>query len=332
MGRHLSIDDKEKIIELHLRSIKHAAICEQMKCSRSTVSRVINLWKRGKLMSCRKKRKCRRRLSAQKVYQILTYFLDHPFNTYKDCIRDLKLSVCCETIGKTLSENGIKNYIACSKLFLSIKNRIKRLRFALKYQDWTWQWAHVMAMDEKTVQTYANSKKVMVKRRPKERYHPDKIASAEVQNTKNKVNLVGIIAYDGPNMIYSVPTKLKAIQFKQLMSSKVRNIIGDNTVMMDNATVHGKGIKYLLKSGVNVLIDFPPKSPDLNPIENIWAEFQKRLNKKLFNICISTKNDLLELIRNTWKEIPPTFIKNCMMSMPERLKEVIRMKGGHTRY
>lgn len=332
MGRCLSVDDKQQIIQLYIKSIKLTVISDQMNCSLSTVSGVIKLWKEGKLVGGRKIRKCRRRLSAQKVYQILNYFIDHPFHTYKDCIRYLKLYVCRQTIGNTLSKNGIKNYVACSKLFLSIKNQIKRLRFALKYRDWTWQWGHVVALDEKTVQTYANCKKVMVKRRPKERYHPDKIASTEVQNTKNKVNLVGMIACDGPNMIYSVPTKLNAKCFKQLMSSKVRQLIGDNTLMMDNAKIHGKGIKYLLKSGVKVILDFPPKSPDLNPIENIWAEFQKRLNKKLFNICISTKDDLLELIRETWKEIPVSFIKNCMMSMPERIKEVIKMKGGHTRY
>lgn len=332
MGRHLSVDDKQQIIQLHLRSFKITAISERMNCHRSTVSTVINLWRKGKFVASRKIRKCRRRLSAQNVHQILNYFIDNPFHTYMDCIQNLKLSVCRETIGRTLSKNGIKNYVACSKLFLSIKNRIKRLRFAMKYQHWTWQWGHVVAMDEKTVQTYANCKKVMVKRRTRERYHPDKIASTEVQNTKNKVNLVGMIACDGPNMIYSVPTKLNGQQFKRLMRLKVRQLVGDNTLMMDNARIHGKGIKYLLKSGVKVFTDFPPKSPDLNPIENIWAELQKRLNKKLFNICISTKNDLLELIRDTWKEIPATFIKNCMISMPQRLQEVINMKGGSTRY
>lgn len=332
MGRHLTTDDKQQIIQLHVSNIKIGDICDQLNCSRSTVSTVINRWKKGVLVGCRKVREVRRRLSAQKVHQILTYFLDHPFRTYNDCIRDLNLSVCSETVRKTLSKNGIKNYVACSKLFLSIQNQIKRLRFALKYQDWSWQWGHVAAMDEKTVQTYANCKKVMVKRRPKERYDPDKIACTEVQNTKNKVNLVGVIACDGPNMIYSVPTKLNSIHFRQLMRLKVRRIIGNNSLMMDNATIHGKGIKYLLKSGIKVMMDFPPKSPDLNPIENIWANFQKRMNKKLFNVCISTKSDLLELIRNTWKEIPASFINNCMMSMPARLKEVIRMKGRHTKY
>lgn len=158
-------------------------------------------------------------------------------------------------------------------------------------------------MDEKTVQTFANGR-VMVKRRIKERYHPDKIVTPEVQNTKNNINLVGMISCDGPNIAYSVPTKLNGSNFKQLMSTRVRSHLEDKIVLMDNATIHLKGIYYLIQSGVSVLVDFPPKSNDLNPIENVWAEFQKKLNEKLRNICVSTKSDLLELVRASWKAIP----------------------------
>jgi transposase len=329
--RKLTLDEKQEIVNLHFRGFTNASISKQVKCNRNTVSILVNRWKRGKFVNIKPLRRVRYHLTAQQVYKILNYFIEHPFHTYKQCIRELKLSVCCKTIGKTLSKNGLKNYVACWKPFLSMKNQIKRLRFAIKYQNWTWQWGNVVSIDEKTVQTFANCK-VMVKRRVNERYNSDNIVSQEVQNTKNKVNLVGMISCAGPNMIYSVPTTLNSKQFKQLMSSKVKELIGDNTILMDNAKIHGKGITYLLQSGVKVLVDFPPKSPDLNPIENIWAVFQKNLNKKLFNITVSTKNDLLELIRDSWKEIPASFIKNCMLSMPQRLKEVIRMKGMQTKY
>lgn len=328
---YLTIAEKQEIIQLHVRGFKNKLISEQVKCHRNTVSSVVMNWKRGKFLKAKPIRKARYSLTAQKVYKVLNYFVSNPFNSYKECIRDLKLAVSPNTVAKVLTRNGIKNYVACSKQFLSIQNQIKRLRFALKYQHLTWQWARVVAMDEKTVQTYANGK-VMVKRRVNERYDVDKIVTPEVQNTKNKVNLVGLISCGGPNMIYSVPTKLNGSHFKQLMSTKVKPLLGGKTILMDNAKIHGDGIKYLRKSGVRVIIDYPPKSGDLNPIENIWAELQKILNKKLRNVCISTKNDLLELIRTSWKEIPASFIEKCMLSMPQRLKEVIRMKGKQTRY
>lgn len=79
-------------------------------------------------------------------------------------------------------------------------------------------------------------------------------------------------------MIYSVSTKLNSSHFKQLMSSKVKRLIGNRIIFMDNARIHGAGIDHLL-SGVKVMIDYPPKSSDLNPIENVWAELQRILNK-----------------------------------------------------
>lgn len=313
---HLSIADKHKIIHLHARGFKISFIAAQMRCHRNTVSNVLKKWKDGTFFATKNTRNRRSILSAQQVFRILKYFLDHPFNTYNQCIRDLKLHVCCETIAKVLTRNGVKNYIASSKPFLSMQNRIKRLRFAIKYQDWSWQqWANVVFMDEKTIQTYGNGK-VMVKRRRNERYEQRNMTFQEIQNAKNKVNLFGMVSCGGPNNIYSVSTKLNGNHFEELMKKKVETLVVNKCVLIDNAKIHKRGLNYLRGAG-HTVFDFPPKSADLNPIENVWGRLQKILNKKLRNICISTQVELLELIRESWKEIPASFIQNSVMSMPE---------------
>lgn len=90
-------------------------------------------------------------------------------------------------------------------------------------------------------------------------------------------------------------------------------------------------MKYLTEHGIAVL-DFPPKSNDINIIENVWAELQKILNRKLRNFTVSSKEQLLELIDESWKEVPCDFIRQCILSIPRRLEEVIKMKGRQTRY
>lgn len=84
----------------------------------------------------------------------------------------------------------------------------------------------VSFLDEKTVQTYSNGR-VMVKRNVNERYNPDKMFTQETQNTNNKANLVGVVSYNGPNIIYSVSTKLTEKQFEQLVRLKLDNIVED---------------------------------------------------------------------------------------------------------
>ncbi len=207
-----------------------------------------------------------------------------------------------------------------------------RTRFAIKYKHWTAiDWMKVSFLDEKTIQTYANGK-VLVKRKRNERYDSDKIISQEKQNTKNKVNLVGVVSHNGPNMLYSVSTKFKSVEFESLVRTRVEKIVRNTIVLMDNASIHSNGLRYLKSTGVEVFDDFPPKSPDINIIENVWGRLQKKLNIKLRHVTISTKEQLLQLIEETWSEMPVDFIKNCILSLPDRLNEIIKKKGKQTFY
>lgn len=327
----ISIDKKQLAIKLHVRGFNNTFIAKQLICNRITIAEFINQWKNGLFPMPRKPRKRQCKLSAQKVFRVLNYFINNPFSTHMQCIKKLKLSVCRMTIKRLLTKNGIGSYVACSKQFLSMQNQIKRLKFAIKYQHWTTDdWLQVSFLDEKTVQTYSEGK-VIVKRKVHERYDPDKIVVQEVQNTDNKVNLVGVVSFNGRNVIYSVSTNFTGEHFEQLTRTKLMDIVKDSTVLIDNASIHSMGIDYLKKHGVPVL-DFPPKSNDLNIIENVWGELQKILNGKLRSITVSTKDQLLKLIEESWKHIPKSFIENCILSMPNRLKKVIEAKGKQTRY
>ncbi len=330
--KHMTIGEKQLAIQLHIRGFKKCFIAKQLNRSVCTIYNLIEDWKNTKLLSPKKRRQCRLKLTAQQVFKSLRYFLDHPFATYKQCIQFLKLSVDENTVRRALMRDGVRNYVACKKPFLSLQNQIKRLRFALKYQHWTKeQWMDVSFMDEKTIQTYANGR-VQVKRRTKERNNPEHIATVETDNARNKVNLFGSVSFNGPNVLYSVSTFFTGVQFEQLLKTKVRNVLA-GTVLLDNASIHLKtSFDWLTKEAGVRVFNFPPKSPDLNIIENVWSRLQKILNRKLLNVNISTTQDLLQLINESWKEIPVSFIRQCILSMPDRLKSVIQMKGRQTRY
>lgn len=49
------------------------------------------------------------------------------------------------------------------------------------------------------------------------------------------------------------------------------------------------------------------QSSDLNPIEHVWGELQKRVNKKLRTIKISTRDELIKIVNSCWKEFPEDF-------------------------
>ena len=60
------------------------------------------------------------------------------------------------------------------------------------------------------------------------------------------------------------------------------NIPQESVIVMDNATFH-KGIKMqeMVEAAGHTLLYLPPYSPDLNPIENKWAQ-AKKIRKTTF--------------------------------------------------
>lgn len=327
--KHLTFEESQLVIQWHLKGFTNRFIAKQFNRGVVTIYRIIKNWKCGKFAGSKKRRLRKTKLTAQQTFNVLNYFVQNPFHYHKQCIKNLNLLVCETTIRNVLSKNGVGTYAAYSKQFLTLQNQIKRLKFALKYRHWSDEWLQVNFLDEKTVQTYANGR-VAVKRKKNERQNVDKMVTTESQNGRNKVNLMGIVSFNGPNKIYSVSTNFTGEQFEQLIRTKVEKIVR-GTILMDNAKIHLKGMDRLRKADIKVL-DFPPKSPDLNVIENIWAMLQRILNRKLRNLNVSTKDELLKLIEESWKEIPVAYIRKCILSMPKRLEEVIKMKGRQTKY
>ncbi|GBL72282.1 Proclotting enzyme [Araneus ventricosus] len=66
-----------------------------------------------------------------------------------------------------------------------------------------------------------------------------------------------------------------------------------------------------------MVIKTPAQSPDLNPIEHLWANIQQRLHEN----NITSKNILKEKLIEAWRNIDPNTCKKLVNSMPSRLKE-----------
>lgn len=74
----------------------------------------------------------------------------------------------------------------------------------------------------------------------------------------------------------------------------------------------------------------PAYSPDLNPIEHVWA----RLKRLLRDRDLATRAALLEAIEWAWQVMnqDKEFLQELTSSMPDRLRAVIDASGGPTSY
>ena len=71
----------------------------------------------------------------------------------------------------------------------------------------------------------------------------------------------------------------------------------------------------------------PPQSPDLNPIDHIWHEVERRVRK----YRITNKQSLKDALSKAWAEIPVSVKENLVLSMPRRLQAVLDLQGGPTK-
>jgi hypothetical protein len=78
------------------------------------------------------------------------------------------------------------------------------------------------------------------------------------------------------------------------------------------------------------VIDFPPYSPDLNPIENLelWSIVQTSAEK---HACKSME-DLQDKIAQEWDVVDKDLLRKLARSMPKRCAAVIAAGGAQTKY
>ena len=100
--------------------------------------------------------------------------------------------------------------------------------------------------------------------------------------------------------------------------------------MQDGASCHtAKVIKEWFEFvNIDYIKNWPGNSPDLNPIENLWAIIKSKLKGR----DTSSVPKLEAAVRDIWNNLDKSTLQNLALSVPDRFKEVIARKGRPTKY
>lgn len=267
---------------------------------------------------------------------LVEHIRQNPFSTAVEAREATNFPGHVRTARKRIKEAGLKNSAAARKPFLTDILKQRRVEFCNEYinRDANF-WNSVVFSDEKVFQS-SHSGRVRVYRprncRFEERY---------VQQMRNSgrfsVNVWAWISAEGQGMCFRIDERLTGPVYRNILENVMLPSVrerfpGDNFIFQqDNAPVHTARIvrDWIEENDINTL-PWPARSPDLNPIENVWGYLVKKLQKR--DIRPQNRDELWQTINQAWNELENYNMLNLVQSMNQRLQMVIDKNGSATKY
>lgn len=243
------------------------------------------------------------------------------------------------SIGNFLKKNNLVLVKLLQKPLVSNKNKQKRVEFASKYLEELDSLIHETIWSDETMVRKLPKGKDIYFRCHSSVNKEDLPTNLQIQQGGFAVMFWGcfsafglgpLVALEGNQNQYTYRQTLQDYLLPEIQAAKEEFGI-DMTFMQDNAPCHKTNLikDFLARNRISTL-DWPPQSPDMNPIENLWAIIKARRQKK-FGIP-KTKMELIDQVFEIWQEIDENLLDSLSDSIENRLKEVIRLGGRPTKY
>lgn len=222
---------------------------------------------------------------------------------------------------------------AKGKPFQTTVQRKKRLLWAKERQSWTQrQWVTIIFSDDSKFELCVGDMRTTVIRTKKEAYHRDFLK--RTVKFPASIMIWGCMSAKSLGQLHLIDNTVNAVRYinileKHLMASADKlSSFGEFTFQQDGTPAHtAKVTKKWFRNNINVL-DWPSSSPDLNPIESVWAIMKRRLR----NDPQTTIAGLKRKIQEIWDSITPDECQDLVNSMNKRIVALIKANGNVTQY
>lgn len=333
----ISLPMRQLIIRHHQAGLNLSQISRALNISRRSVKRIIQLQESSGGLSTRRHNCGGHNRLPQRTERALARAsrLD-PRATARQLAQSVgapALEVDVSTIRRSLRRSGIHSFRPKKAPFLSPSQCRVRFLWAKNHETWSSEdWTRVVFSDETAIDICPPRSQYVHRQRdaPISRDH-----TASHRPFLKKVMFWGCISAAGPGPLIPITGTLNGTKYvdiiEQHLLPHVEAWFGSDPFLyqQDNAPCHKtQRVTQVLAAHHVTTLDWPPYSPDLSCIENIWSMLKSKLHVHQH----ITRQNLIDRAVDIW-ENDEDIRKACLtliVNMPRRIRECIASKGGYT--
>lgn len=268
--------------------------------------------------------------------------------TYQQVINETGIPIGRTAFRTLLRKHHILQWIAKKRPHLTDAHRRKRKAFCLANRNT--DWSKVIFSDECSVEKGTGKKRTWIWGNPTHKWDPDMIETYPKGKQAcvmvwGAICLQGLCGTRSPLVVMKRDLTAKkngysAWSYTEALNEGLLPIYRRSLrFMQDGASIHTAGVVdiWLRDHFIPKLLNWPPYSPDLNPIEHLWAKLKELIYERHPELDgvqskVEQERILKEVLPSCWEAIGLSIIESLVKSMPARIEACIRANGWQTRY
>jgi transposase len=312
------------------KKLNQVDIADETNIPTSTISKWVIKWKTQGTIEEEEGRGRKKVITPKQEEIVIEKQIEDRMKTGATIYREVQAEghdLSYKQVISVINNNFISTY-APYRLLLTAKNKEKRVKWIEEHKTWrSWKWDKIVWSDEKMFCMYPQGLKKRVKIMFEEK--AEDFTTPKVPQGGKKLMFWGCISSCGQVYLSVISEKIDKKVYCNFLENEALPAIGellgdDYTFMQDNAPAHrAKFTKDFLKDNNIKVLPWPPQSPDLNPIEQVWLWMSKDINNKTFNNI----SELKEYVFDLWEKVPKDTILAYIRKIQDKMLYIYNHNG-----